>query len=139
MLEPRERALIQGSRLARLGTIGPGGRPHLVPVCFALVGSGFASPIDQKPKRGPRLARLRNIERDARVTLLFDYYDEDWSRLAWLRVDGTAVVLARGDAWPEALQALRQRYQQYRTMDLETCPVIRITVERTASWHASSG
>ena len=86
-------------------------------------GESLVIAIDEKPKAGLRLARLRNIERDPRVSLLADRYDEDWTQLAWVRVEGNAEILERGGADPAALAALRDRYPQYRDMDLEPRPL----------------
>ncbi len=139
MLDPWLVHLIESTRIAHLGTIAGDGRPNLVPVCFAYTDGGFVTAIDEKPKRGSVLARVRNVERDPRVTLLIDRYDEDWRDLAWLRVEGIAEVLQRGDSFPGALGALRARYPQYETMALEALPLIRITPERTVSWRPSEG
>lgn len=136
MFEAWHLDVLASTRVARLGTISADGRPHLVPVCFALCDDAVAIAIDEKPKRTSHLARLRNIERDPRVTLLVDHYEEDWTRLAWLRIDGRAEVLPRGDAWPEALVSLRLRYPQYVLMALEERPLIRITPERITAWRA---
>src|SRR5262245_53625913 len=95
--DSKQRSFIEGARIARLATNGPRGRPHLVPVCFALLGDMLFIPIDEKPKSTTRLARIRDIERDARVTLLVDHYEEDWERLVWVRIDGLAEVKERGD------------------------------------------
>lgn len=137
MFEPWESRLLERARTAVLGTIAANGEPHLVPVCFTLVAGSIVIAIDEKPK-GPaaRLARLRNIARDPRVTLLVDRYDDaDWPTLAWVRVHGRADVIERGSLWPEALDALRARYAQYREMSLETCPLVRITPVRVAGWR----
>ena len=145
-LEPDQRALLEEARRATLATIGPDGLPRLFPCCFALLdrpdGPLLVTPIDEKPKRtsDPRtLARVTDIERDGRVTLLVDRWDEDWSRLAWLRVTGTADVLWPSDAreaHAEAAVALRHRYRQYRAHILESLPMIRITPTRISGWEA---
>lgn len=137
LFSPWHIELIAGSAVARLATIAASGAPHLVPVCFALVEGRFAIAVDEKPKREGELTRVRNIRRDPRVTLLFDRYLDDWEKLAWVRVDGEGRNLKRGDEWPRALAALRQKYHQYRTMDLESRPVIEITPLRVASWRWS--
>lgn len=134
-LEPWEAALVESARVARLATIAPDGPPHLVPVCFAWFEGIFAIAVDEKPKRAGTLARVRNIERDPRVTLLIDRYDENWSNLAWLRIEGEAGVRDRGDTRPEILAALRARYPQYAAMDLESRPLILITPTRFVSWR----
>ena len=137
--KPWHLALIDELRIARLGTVTPLGAPHLLPVCFALVEGRFVISIDEKPKSTTRLARLRNIEHEPRVSLLFDRYDDDWTRLAWVRVDGTAEVLPRGDSQPGAVSVLRSRYSQYQEMDLEVRPLIVITPTAVAGWRWQGG
>ncbi len=137
MFEPWHRDLLGDCRVARLGTIAPDGPPRLVPVCYALVEDAIVIAIDEKPKSTTDLARVRDIRRDPRVTLIVDRYDdEDWSRLAWVRVDATAEVLATGSEWPEGLTPLRARYPQYATMALESLPLLRLTPTRVAAWRA---
>lgn len=128
-------ALIDELRVARLATVTHDGAPHLVPVCYAPVEDRFVVAIDEKPKRGTPLARLRNIEHEPRVSLLFDRYDDDWMRLAWVRIDGVASVLESGAGNPEALAALRARYAQYAAMALETLPLIVIEPHKIAGWR----
>ena len=135
LFSPWERVLLDELRVARLATIASDGRPHLVPVCYAVSGESVVIPVDEKPKRSVNLARVRNIERDSRVTLLFDRYDDDWSQLAWVRVDGHATVTEAGADLPEALAALRARYAQYEAMALEERPVIVIAPKRVTSWR----
>ena len=136
-LQGWELELVEHSRVGRLGTIAASGQPHLVPVCYAVAGEGIAIAIDEKPKKTGTLARVRNIERDPRLTLLIDRYDDDWSQLAWVRIEGQATVLARGSEWPLALTQLRHRYKQYETMALEELPLVRIRAERVVSWRWS--
>lgn len=119
-MEAWQERLLEDERSGVLGTIARGGLPQLVPVCFALVEGDIAIAIDEKPKRGGTLARVRNIARDPRATLLVDHYEERWERLAWLRLECAATVLARGAEWPEAVDALRGRYPRYRAMALES-------------------
>ncbi|MGH2820646.1 MAG: TIGR03668 family PPOX class F420-dependent oxidoreductase, partial [Actinomycetota bacterium] len=102
--------ILQDARRAVLATIAADGSPRIVPVGFALREGEVVTAIDRKPKSGRRLARLRNLERDARVSLLADRWDEDWTGLGWVRVEGTARIEAPGSAAAE----LRARYPQYR-------------------------
>lgn len=139
MFAPHEAALLAECRSAVLGTIAPDGRPRLVPVCYALDGPAAIIAVDEKPKRPGELARVRDIRRDPRVTLLVDRYADDWQHLAWLRIEGEALVLARGDERPAALAALRARYPQYHAMALEDLPLIVITPRRIVSWRWESG
>ena len=139
MLEPWQVELVEEERVATLGTIAADGRPHLVPACFALVGEEIVIAMDEKPKRPGEMARFRNIARDARVSLLVHRYDDDWARLAWVRLEGSAAVIARGEERPAALAALRARYPRYRAMALEALPLIAIAVDRVVSWRWQEG
>ena len=140
---PDARRLLAEARRATLGTIAADGVPRLVPICYAVHATApvMYSPLDEKPKRVAdvrELARVGDIARDPRVTVLVDRWDEDWARLAWLRCDGRATLIeAVGvDAVEHALavEALRARYAQYADHDLAARPMLRIVVARTASW-----
>lgn len=134
-LEAWQRELLEGQAVGRLATNGPGGRPHLVPVCYALTAGEVVVAVDEKPKRPGRLARLRNIDRDARATLLVDRYDDAWEDLAWVRLDCDARVVERGGDRPAALAALRARYPRYWPMALEVLPLIVLRPIRVAGWR----
>ncbi|HXG41568.1 MAG TPA: TIGR03668 family PPOX class F420-dependent oxidoreductase [Dehalococcoidia bacterium] len=139
MLDPQQERFISRQRVARLATADAGGQPHVVPVCFAYLDGAFYTPVDEKPKRSLRLKRLRNIAQNPRVALLLDEYDEDWSRLAWLMVQGEAEVLQGGPEHLRAVEELRRRYPQYRSMALESRPLVRIVPLRVLSWRAEGG
>ena len=131
-----ERRFIEEARTATLGTIAEDGRPRLVPICFVLLEHSLYSPIDQKPKiSDPHdLARIRDIERRSDATVLVDRWDEDWRRLAWLRCDGRASLTDDATERSAAIDALRAKYPQYATHDLESRPLIRIAIERVRRW-----
>src|SRR5690606_41366912 len=88
--ECRERAA--QARVGRLATVGGDGRPHVVPVTFALAGDHLLTAVDRKPKSTTRLRRLRNISENPRVSVLVDHYEDDWTKLGWVRLAGTAVI-----------------------------------------------
>lgn len=123
------------ARVARLATVAPDGRPHLVPVVFALHGDVIYTAVDAKPKTTQRLRRLANIEANPQVSLLVDHYDQDWTQLWWVRVDGIAEVHHDGDAVPAGRDLLRAKYPQYQSVSLNGAVVV-ITVRRWSSWHA---
>jgi PPOX class probable F420-dependent enzyme len=128
-----ELAFIVARRVAHLATADAAGVPHVVPACFVYSDGCFWIPVDEKPKRTRRLKRLRNIEENPEVALVFDRYDEDWSRLGYVMVWGTASIVEGGPEHATALAALRERYPQYRTMRLEERPAIRIEPRRAAA------
>jgi PPOX class probable F420-dependent enzyme len=133
-LSAPELAFLERQRVAHLATADADGKPHVVPACFACVDERFYIAIDEKPKRSLRLKRLRNIEENPRVALVFDRYDEDWSRLGWVLAQGKAAILESGPEHERAIAALREKYPQYRSMALEGRPMIRVTTEKVSSW-----
>lgn len=127
------------SPVGRLATVTPGGVPHLVPVVFA-VGTEVEADtvytaVDAKPKTTQRLRRLANIDANPAVSLLVDHYDDDWTRLWWVRVDGTAAVAYDGEVLQTGYRLLCAKYPQYQSVPLDG-PVIRIAVNRWSDWHA---
>ena len=134
MLSLEESAFIESRRVAHLATADVRGRPHVVPVCFGYADGAIWIAIDEKPKTTARLKRVRNIEENPQASLIFDRYDEDWTRLGYVLVTGRAAVIAGGSECKTALAALRERYEQYRSMALEGRPLIRVTPERVTSW-----
>ena len=133
------RALFAAARVARLGTVGADGLPHLVPVTFAVEGDAVFFAVDAKPKRAQRLRRLRNIAENPHVSLLVDEYDEDWSRLWWVRADGVARVHRTADAPAGVYGLLRARYPQYDDVDVAAGPLVEIAVRRWTGWRLASG
>jgi PPOX class probable F420-dependent enzyme len=121
--------------VARLATVTPDGRPHLVPVVFAVDGEVIYTAVDAKPKTTQRLRRLANIDGNPRVSLLVDHYAEDWTQLWWVRVDGVATIHHDGNAMRIGRDLLRAKYAQYQSVPLNG-PVIAVTVRRWSSWQA---
>jgi len=126
------RSLFGAARVAHLATADGQGTPHLVPVVFALHGDVAAIAVDHKPKRSTDLKRLRNIEANPRVSLLADHYDEDWTRLWWVRVDGHARILT-GDDRAEPVSWLVAKYPQYASRP-PAGPVIHIAITTWRGW-----
>ncbi len=129
----RER--VAGARVGHLATVRPDGRPHVVVVTYALVGDMIVTSVDAKPKSTRDLQRLRNIAATPAVSLLVDYYDEDWARLWWVRLDGRAEVVFDEPRRTDLVAALVQKYPQYRTAP-PPGPAIVVSIESTATWSA---
>ncbi|MCH8815232.1 MAG: TIGR03668 family PPOX class F420-dependent oxidoreductase [Chloroflexi bacterium] len=134
MLSESQASFAQRQRVAHLATADAGGQPHVVPICFVLLDGDFYFAIDRKPKRTTRLKRLRNIEENPAVALVIDRYDEDWSRLGWLMLQGVASLVESGPRHDAAVAALAEKYVQYRDMVLDDRPIVRIVPERASSW-----
>jgi PPOX class probable F420-dependent enzyme len=150
ILTSTELAFLTEARTATLATIDDGGLPRLVPICFVVTEAPrlvVYSPLDEKPKRVPDahdLARVRDILERSEVALLVDRWSEDWSRLGWLRLRGIADLVEPDDAVAggehrAAVAALRRKYPQYATHDLEERPLIRIAIEGSRRWGNLEG
>ncbi|WP_216204446.1 TIGR03668 family PPOX class F420-dependent oxidoreductase [Amycolatopsis aidingensis] len=126
------------ARVARLATADAGGRPHLVPVTFALLRApdAIVFAVDHKPKRGTDLRRLRNIEVNPEVCFLVDHYQDDWSGLWWARADGRATIRTDPAQRSATVEALRAKYPQYAQRPPEG-PVVLTEVTRWSGWAFS--
>jgi len=133
-MDARDR--VAAARVARLATVSGSGQPHLVPIVFAVDGEVLYTCVDDKPKSTRRLRRLANIADNPRVSVLVDHYDDDWSRLWWVRIDGIATVHdADSVAGAVGLDTLARKYAQYQSKR-PTGPVITIERLRWRSWSA---
>jgi PPOX class probable F420-dependent enzyme len=130
------RARFAAARVARLATADAAGRPHLVPITFAVAGDRIYSVVDAKPKRTRALRRLANVRENPAVSLLVDHYDDaDWSALWWVRAEGVARVLdASGPEAEQAIALLRARYPQQRAVG----PVLAVDVARWSGWSGGN-
>lgn len=145
--DDREREYVERARVARLATADGEGRPHVVPVCFALVEGVDAvdrivTAIDEKPKRtdAADVRRVRDVSENPRVAFLVDRYVEDWSRLGWVQVRGTATVVDPDEAGhADDVAALRRKYDQYASHALAERPLIRIEPGSVVSWGRLGG
>jgi len=139
---PEARQFLESHRVGHLATAGADGAPHVVPVCYALDDEALYFVADEKPKRRParELLRLRNLRANPRAAVVVDDWDEDWTRLAWVLVRGSARVVSDPAAHATAVGLLRARYPQYRAMMLDDParnPVVRIDPTRVVLWRGT--
>ena len=149
ILSASDRRLLAEMRTATLATLDPLDRPRLVPCCFAIHPDldRLWTPIDEKPKRSadPRqLGRVTDLLAWPLVSLLVDRWSEDWFELAWVRLHGQATLLEPDEAPAAAerqvaIAALRERYPQYLSHDLESRPFIAIDVTEAVRWATRDG
>ena len=135
-LSSNQARLLAGTRIGHLSTSDTAGAAHVIPICYAFDGHSIYSVLDQKPKRTSliRLRRVKNILANPQVALVVDHYEEDWTRLWYILVTGHAELLLEGDEREQAIGKLRDKYQQYRDMDIDLNPVIKITPVKIVSW-----
>jgi PPOX class probable F420-dependent enzyme len=136
MDEAEARRRFGAAAVARLATVGIDGRPHIVPISFALDGDAIYFAVDAKPKRTADLKRLRNIAANPAVSVLADHYEDDWRKLWWVRIDGTARVLTDPAQATVAIDLLASRYEQYRRAR-PAGPVVAVAIGRWSRWSGS--
>jgi PPOX class probable F420-dependent enzyme len=131
---------ISAAPIAHLATVSAIGEPHNVPLCFWFDGEHFYFVIDEKPKRktGVAIKRMKNIAENPHVALLFDHYDDDWTRLAYVLINGIAKLVEDAGEYSRAIENLRGKYPQYRAMHFssERNPLVRIDPDRVHAWGA---
>ncbi len=135
MAENDAAAMFAESPVAMLATVGPDGKPHVVPVVFAIHHNVVYTAVDAKRKSTQRLRRLANIEGNPQVSMLVDHYADDWSQLWWVRADGVAAIHYSGEEMAAGYALLRKKYVQYQRIALDG-PVVTVEVQRWASWRA---
>jgi PPOX class probable F420-dependent enzyme len=134
--------LLVTARVAHLATSDQYARPHVVPIVFVYDDPHLYTPIDRKPKRVDDwrlLRRVQNVVTNGRASVVIDHWDEDWSRLRYVLLEGTADVLESGAERERAIALLEAKYEQYRSLPLGDAPVIRVTVERRVEWSGAPG
>ncbi len=136
-----ERRFLARMRVARLATVDASGQPHVIPIVFATDGRCVYTPLDEKPKRveAHQLKRARNIRANPRVAVVVDEYDEEWTRLAWVLISGTAEISEPEERHAIGVRLLQEKYLQYRSMSLEGRPIIVVTPTGVSSWGRLQG
>ena len=140
-LSAEARKLLATGRVAHLATSDQYARPHVVPIVFVWSDDVLYTPLDRKPKRDDdwhALRRVRNIETNGRVAIVVDRYDEVWSHLAWVMVEGVATILESGHERDAAAALLVGKYSQYETLPLDGRPIVRVEIERASEWSSET-
>jgi PPOX class probable F420-dependent enzyme len=127
---------LSSSPVAHLATVNAEGRPHIVPIVFAVDGDTLYFAVDAKPKKTTDLQRLKNLAANPAVSVLADHYEDDWSKLWWVRADGSAHVVTDGAEAERATELLAKRYEQHRRQR-PAGPVVAIHVDRVTGWSGS--
>ena len=129
---------LSAARVGRLATADTAGQPHVIPIVFATDGQRLYTPIDKKPKRvtANQLKRVRNLLENPKIAFVVDHYEEDWSKLAWVLVKGTGILLESGEEHAKGIRLLEEKYRQYRALPLKDCPLIVITPSEITNWSS---
>ena len=127
---------LTGSTVARLATVSKEGRPHIVTIVFVIDEETLYFAVDAKPKKTTDLQRLKNIAANPSVTVLADHYEDDWTKLWWVRVDGTARAITDSAEAERAIDLLAEKYEQHKR-ERPTGPVVAIHLDRVTGWFGA--
>jgi PPOX class probable F420-dependent enzyme len=132
------RGLVSPAPVGRLATVRRDGRPHVVPICFVVTDDDIVySAVDDKPKRHRHLQRLSNVTATGTASFLVDEYDDEWSRLWWVRLDGRARLVDNIAEAEQAIRSLSRKYPQYRDKP-PSGPILAVDVQRWVGWSATT-
>ena len=136
MLTDQARGFLNDHRVARFATAEPSGQPHVVPICYAVSDDTMYFTIDEKRKQPTNkpLKRIRNIQKNPQVALVVDRYEDDWTQLGWVMVQGKAALLDDGEEHTKAQRLLKDRYPQLERMQLTDLPVLAVRIKRVVCW-----
>ena len=136
MLTDQARGFLNSHRVARFATADPTGQPHVVPICYAVSDDTMYFTIDEKRKQPTNkpLKRIRNIQKNPQVALVVDRYEDDWTQLGWVMVQGKAALLDDGEEHTKAQRLLKARYPQLHGMQINDLPVIAVRIKHVVSW-----
>ena len=129
-LTVKERDFVQCLRVARVATVSSDGVLHNVPVC----------PVFDKNKiyfgteRGAR--KVRNIEGNPHVTIVFDDYTEAWNYLHGVMFQGKARIVNATEfrAFRKKIYAKYSQYERSAPLGERDSVIVEVAPERKFSW-----
>ena len=135
---------INKSRIGRLATVDLECKPHVIPVVFVFDNDRncYFIPIDEKTKRSrpENLKRVRNIKENPNVALLIDEYNEDWTKLYFIMIQGMASIIGgkkldenEMSLLEKAHKLLCNKYPQYQKIGVGEY-VIMIMPQKVIAW-----
>lgn len=135
--EPDARELLRGHDHGVLGTLHPRRGVDLTPIVYTADDDVLGSPIDEvKLKSSLRLQRERNLEADARATVLVERWDrDDWSKLWWVRAELRWVGEDASERARVLSGLLADRFPQYRDEPFTTLLVFDVV--HVTGWSAT--
>jgi PPOX class probable F420-dependent enzyme len=130
-LSADEEKFVRWARVARMATAGADGRLHNVPVSPVFDNGALLIATDTTSKK------VRNLEANPRVTLVFDEYAEMWDLLRGVVIEGSVQIVREGEEFTRARTLLYEKYRQYEIdspIEPETSVILAVIPARVTSW-----
>jgi PPOX class probable F420-dependent enzyme len=137
MSEPELHRFLDEERVLTCATIGPGGRPHLMPLWYVRDGSTLLAWTYGKSQK------VRNLERDARATIQLEAGRDVYGELRGVMLECDVAIERDPARVGELGMKLMARYaggelsQEARASVLQQAPkrvLLRFTPTRIVSW-----
>ncbi len=126
-----EEKFVRWARVARMATAGADGRLHNVPISPVLEAGSLLIATDTTSRK------VRNLEANPRVTLVYDEYSEMWDLLRGVVIEGSVRIVRGGDEFTRACALLYEKFRQYEIdspIEPETSVILVVSPERVTSW-----
>ncbi|MCH7967161.1 MAG: pyridoxamine 5'-phosphate oxidase family protein [Thaumarchaeota archaeon] len=137
----KTKTLIRKAKVARLATVDQKSNPYVIPVVFVFHKNSFFIPLDEKTKsvNPKKMKRVKNIEKNPNVCLLIDQYQNNWKKLFFLMIHGTATIIddKKGKILSEVHKLLISKYSQYKKTGIGNF-CIKINPKRITHWQYSN-
>jgi nitroimidazol reductase NimA-like FMN-containing flavoprotein (pyridoxamine 5'-phosphate oxidase superfamily) len=104
------REFIDAAHVCRIATVRADGEPHVIPVCPVFDRETVFVDL------GPKSTSAKALEHDARIAVLIDEYDDDWTKLRKVILKCRAERVT-GTEQERAWDLIRTKYPQYTTVD----------------------
>ena len=130
-LSTEEEKFVRWARVSRMATAGADGRIHNVPISPVLEAGSLLIATDTTSRK------VRNLEANPRVTLVFDEYSEMWDLLRGVVIEGSVRIVRDGVDFTRARALLYEKFRQYEIespIESETSVILVVTPERVTSW-----
>lgn len=129
-LTKTEIEFVEPARVARLATVDSRGVLHNVPICPVFAAGSFYFGTEANSRK------VRNIQANTNVALVFDDYTECWSCLRGLMIQGHARVVGK-----QEFRVLRKKfydkflqYEQAAPLDEKDSVIIEIVPRTKFGW-----
>ena len=135
--------LLRPAKVAHLATADSSLQPYITPVVFVIEKNKIYIPLDHKPKTVPinQLKRVKNIQKNPKVAFQVDNYEDDWPRLWFIMLMGSAGLVEQKevggdqDKYIRKVQDLfKEKYVQYSKVEIGTI-FIKISSLRGFYWQ----
>ena len=131
------RAVLDAARMARISVVDDAGVPLMTPACYVLEGHYLFFVTDNFPANiAPlREKQLEHLASHPNMAAMVDYWEEDLNKIGMVLLRGMGEVLnAPGLEQRRVLALVRDKYEQYRGVNMKEQAIIRMELFSVRYW-----